>query len=81
MNFTENIGLPVIKCFENLDRLPAMQAQRIIILVTTCSLELKYSNHIEKANHKPRFYIKQGMLAWRLKESSTGEQMHNSEKK
>ena len=78
MKFIENIGLPVIKCFENLARLLALQPQRIIILVTTCSLE--YSNHIERANHKPRFNINQGMLAWRLKESNTGEQMHNSEK-
>ena len=78
MKFIENIGLSAIKCFENLARLPALQPQRIIILMTTCSLE--YSNHIERANHKPRFNIKQGMLAWRLKESNTGEHMHNSEK-
>ena len=46
--------------------------------MTTSSLE--YSNHIEEANHKPRFNIKDGMLAWRLKESNTGDLMHNSEK-
>ena len=41
---------------------------------------LEYSNHIEEANHKPRFNIKQGMLAWHLKESYIAEQMRNSEK-
>ena len=42
---------------------------------------LEYSNHIERANHKPRINIKQGMLAWHLKESNTGEQMEKNDLK
>lgn len=43
--------------------------------MTTCGLE--YNNHTEEGNNEPRFNIKQGMLAWCLKESNIGERMHN----
>ena len=32
-HYSQNIGLPVIQCFVNLDRLPATQPQRIIKLI------------------------------------------------